>query len=70
MDERIGGESIGEFGREQIEAARNHPRLRRGRGAMLADFWDAMRRLTGPVTDPRSTESSIGQPSTPPDRPT
>jgi hypothetical protein len=41
-DLRIGEELLGEFARTQIEAARRDPRLGRERGAMVADFWDAM----------------------------
>ena len=39
---RIGEESLGEFARSQVDAARRDPRLGRKRGAMVADFWDAM----------------------------
>lgn len=39
---RIGEEGLGEFARSQVEAARRDPRLGRRRGAMVADFWDAM----------------------------
>lgn len=39
---RIGEEGLGEFAREQIEAARKDPRGDRGRGAMVADFWLAV----------------------------
>jgi hypothetical protein len=42
MERRIGEDGLGEFARSQIEATRNDPRLGRGRGAMVADFWDAM----------------------------
>ena len=42
MEKRIGEDGLGEFARSQIEATRNDPRLGRGRGAMIADFWDAM----------------------------
>src|SRR5688500_17168031 len=42
MRMRIGEESLGEFARSQVEAARRDPRLGRKRGAMVADFWDAM----------------------------
>jgi hypothetical protein len=38
----IGEEGLGEYAREQLEAARRHPRLERGSGAMIADFWAAM----------------------------
>lgn len=40
---RIGQESVGEFARSQLEAARRDPRLgRNDRRAVIADFWDAM----------------------------
>lgn len=39
---RIGEERLGDFARSQVEAARRDPRLGRRRGAMVADFWDAM----------------------------
>src|SRR5437016_4921884 len=39
---RIGEEGLGEYARSQVEAVRNDPRLRRKRGASVADFWDAM----------------------------
>lgn len=40
---RVGEESVGEFARRQLEAARRDPRLERHDGrAMIADFWDAM----------------------------
>jgi len=42
MEKRVGEEGLGAFARSQIEATRNDPRLERGRGAMIADFWDAM----------------------------
>lgn len=42
MERRVGEDGLGEFARSQIEATRNDPRLGRGRGAMVADFWDAM----------------------------
>jgi hypothetical protein len=42
VEKRIGEEGLGAFARSQIEATRNDPRLGRGRGAMIADFWDAM----------------------------
>jgi hypothetical protein len=42
METRVGEEGLGVFAREQIDAARNDPRLDRGRGAMVADFWVAM----------------------------
>jgi hypothetical protein len=38
----IGPEQFGEFALRQLEAARRDPRAVRGRGAMVADFQDAM----------------------------
>lgn len=38
----IGEEGLGGYAREQLEAARRDPRLERGSGAMIADFWAAM----------------------------
>lgn len=38
----IGEEGLGEYAREQLDAARRDPRLERGSGAMIADFWAAM----------------------------
>jgi len=38
----IGEEGLGAYAREQLEAARRDPRLERGSGAMIADFWAAM----------------------------
>ncbi len=38
----IGEESLGGYAREQLEAARRDPRLGRGHGAMIADFWAAV----------------------------
>lgn len=42
MSDGIGEDGLGDLARSQIEATRDDPRLRRGRGAMVADFWDAM----------------------------
>lgn len=42
MKFRIGEEQLGEFARKQIDAARRDPRLERGRGASVADYWDAL----------------------------
>lgn len=43
MTFRVGEESVGEFARTQLEAARRDPRLeRQDRRAMIADFWNAM----------------------------
>lgn len=38
----VGEPGLGEFAREQIEKARNDPRLTRGRGAAVGDCWQAM----------------------------
>ena len=38
----IGPEQLGEFAQSQLEAARRDPRADRARGAMVADFQDAM----------------------------
>lgn len=38
----VGESRLGEFAREQIEKARNDPRLTRGRGAAVGDYWEAM----------------------------
>jgi hypothetical protein len=38
----IGEEGLGEYAREQLDAARRDPRLERGSGGMIADFWAAM----------------------------
>ena len=38
----IGEENVGAYAREQLEAARRDPRLGRGHGAMIADFWAAL----------------------------
>ncbi|HZV73163.1 MAG TPA: hypothetical protein VFF79_05555 [Conexibacter sp.] len=38
----IGEDGLGEFARRQMDAARSDPRLGRERGAVLADFWDAV----------------------------
>ena len=43
MEIRVGEQSVGEFARRQLEAAREDPRLARADGrAMIADFWDAI----------------------------
>lgn len=42
MTGRLGEQNLGEFARWQVETARRDPRLERGRGAMVADFWQAM----------------------------
>jgi hypothetical protein len=41
-DGGVGEPGLGEFAREQIEKARNDPRLARGRGAAVGDYWEAM----------------------------
>lgn len=38
----IGEDDVGEYAREQLEAARRDPRLGRGYGAMVADYWAAV----------------------------
>jgi hypothetical protein len=38
----VGEPSLGEFARWQVETASRDPRLERGRGAMVADFWQAL----------------------------
>jgi hypothetical protein len=38
----IGEDNVGEYAREQLEAARRDPRLERGHGAMVADHWAAV----------------------------
>ncbi len=38
----IGEDNLGEFARKQLENTRRDPRLERGRGAMIADFWAAL----------------------------
>lgn len=38
----IGEDSLGDYAREQLEGARRDPRLGRGHGAMIADFWAAL----------------------------
>jgi hypothetical protein len=42
VTDRIGWEHLGTFARHQIEVARRDPRVERGRGAMVADFFAAM----------------------------
>jgi hypothetical protein len=39
---QVGEAGLGEVAREQIEKARNDPRLTRGRGAAVGDYWEAM----------------------------
>jgi hypothetical protein len=39
---RVGEAGLGEFALSQLAAARSDPRLGRKRGAMVADFWDAI----------------------------
>ncbi len=41
-DGGVGEPGLGEFAREQIEKARKDPRLTRGRGAAVGDYWEAM----------------------------
>jgi hypothetical protein len=38
----IGEDNVGEYAREQLEAARRDPRLGRGNEAMVADYWAAV----------------------------
>jgi hypothetical protein len=42
MERGVGEEGLGKFARLQVEAARRDPRPGRKRGAMIADFWDAV----------------------------
>src|SRR5581483_11247701 len=42
MSDLIGEARLGEFARHQLEVARRDPRVGRSRGAMVADFFDAM----------------------------